>query len=154
MTVCHWHEHSHAKDLDASSPQEWQSLPSLRFSEEQSLPWAECSLIVCAENVCSSFLSPDIYSLKTAPLQRELLPRCARPACCYYNTCILVQLYRLAILSFKIVYNKHTKLLGFGSFSFWEPSLSNPRIFCLCVRHLFIPFPPQLSQGFGIYYSQ
>lgn len=72
VNVCCLHEYSHVKGLIASAPQEWQSLPSLRFWEWWSLPWSEYELIVCAENVQSSFLSPGIYTLKTAPLQRQL----------------------------------------------------------------------------------
>lgn len=34
-----------------------------------------CLLMVCAENVYRSFLTPDLHHLKATPLQKLLLPR-------------------------------------------------------------------------------
>lgn len=62
--MCAVDMNSHVKDLSASALQERQSLPSPKFRAWQSLPWFECELIICTENVQSRFLSLNIHTLK------------------------------------------------------------------------------------------
>lgn len=70
------------------SIEEWQSFsPGVSSEAWPSLPVAQtCLLIACVESIPQSFLPMDIYSLKTIPLQRWLLPRLAKPRS-------LIQLY-------------------------------------------------------------
>lgn len=79
-----WHGHVHVKDPRASEP--WRdgktSLPPGRLRRKwQCLPWGtKCECWQCVQKMSHSFFpSPDSYGLETAPQQRSLLQRRAKP---------------------------------------------------------------------------
>lgn len=97
-------------------------------------------LTECVENMHHSFLLwPNVYILKTAPLQILLLPRLAKYAS--------IQPYAVTPHPCSTVHNEHFELLGCCGFSMWEPRCSDPSfpvsMFLFSIYLPFLHFHPQ-----------
>lgn len=100
---------------------------------------------------CSPWLSPHPqhgHDLKTATLQRLLLPRLVNPASLFHYILKLVSSAKLYVIPSppcSIVYNKHAKLLECCGFFIWEPSPSEPSF--SVPTFVMSSFPHYLSKG-------
>lgn len=73
----------HVKDLNASAPWEGQSFTQVKLrGMAKSSPNSRADVDSVCKNVYHSLLSLDVYALKTAPLQRQLIQTLANPSPC------------------------------------------------------------------------
>lgn len=135
--------------LQCPAPQEWTSLSQMRLSAMADFGGlSENSNRVCKKNKHHSFLlQPNIYLLKTAPLQRKTAP--TQIGMAPWFSCIPASLIPLCAVTphpCPTVRNKHFEFLGCCGFSSESPDNLIPAFLCPCfcssIYSSFLHFPP------------